>query len=214
MLGQANVLALLADRLNRTELADQWRAFIAGRLGRSAGGRYDGMVVAAISNRLALDARRAGDLARARQLHREALAWHDEVGTTPGASFTESCLGFLATASGDHAAAAAHHARALDAAHELGDLPARALALEGVASTFTDGHAQWAAELLGAAWAVYEASGSTPESHRDDVEAAERRARSELGDDVFDAAVKKGATWTRVEGLTAARHRPDDAASR
>ena len=114
VVAQARSLALLAGRRGESELAAQWRTFVERRTGRSSGGDYDGSVLAAISNQLGLDARRSGDHERARTAHLEARAWYSQIGVTSGSAFTESCLGFLAGERGDRAAAADHHANALD----------------------------------------------------------------------------------------------------
>lgn len=204
VIGQAESLAHLADRMGEPELAAQWRTFVQTRSGASAGNTYDGSVLAAMSNQAGLDARRAGDFERAKQAHLEALAWWGEIGVTLGSAFTASCLGFLESERGDPVAAAHHHARALDEAATLGDAAAMALAFEGAASTFADGKAGWAAEVLGAARALH----NTPETHRADVTAIEKRARAELGDDAFDAAVARGAAWNRADAVAAARAGP------
>ena len=58
----------------KPELAAQWRTFVEQRTGRSGGGNYDGSVLAAVSNQVGLDARRAGELERAQRAHLEARA--------------------------------------------------------------------------------------------------------------------------------------------
>ena len=205
VVGQARALAQLADRGGEVALAAQWRSFADRRSGTSTGGRYDGSILGAISNRIGLDARREGRHERARRAHLDAHSWYREVGVTPGSAFTESCLGFLAAELGDAAAAAGHHAQALDDAEAIGDPDALALALEGAAASFADGEGRWAAGLLAAARALREDAGHEPETHRDDVDAVERRVRAELGDDAFAAATLRGAGLTRVEAIAAAR---------
>ena len=187
------------------QLAQQWRTFVQRRTGRSAGGEYDGTVLAAISNKVGLDARRAGDLQRAKRAHLEAKAWLADIGVSLGSAFTSSCLGFVASDLGDHRGAAMHHGRALDEAEALGDPSALALAFDGAATTFRDGEARWAAEVLGAAGALRELAGRKRDTHVDEVEVVERRARAELGDEAFEKAVGRGAAWRRAEALAAVR---------
>jgi len=205
VVGHARTLVRLADALGEPALAQQWRTFVQRRTGRSAGGEYDGTVLAAISNKGGLDARRAGDLQRAKRAHLEAKAWLADIGVSLGSAFTSSCLGFVASDLGDHRGAVMHHGRALDEAEALGDPWALALAFDGAATTFRDGEARWAAEVLGAAGALRELAGRKRDTHVDEVEVVERRARAELGDEAFEKAVGRGAAWRRAEALAAVR---------
>ncbi len=144
---QAQLLAVLADRCDQPELAEQWRRFADPR--SDGWSHFDGNAFATAHNHAGLHARKAGDLDRAEASHVTALTWHRAAGLTVSAAFAASCLGFLASERGDVLTARRHHATALALAEERRDGMAMALALEGAASVI-DGHED-AARLLGAA---------------------------------------------------------------
>ena len=151
---------------------------------------------------------RSGDHERARTAHLEARAWYSQIGVTPGSAFTESCLGFLAGERGDRAAAAAHHANALDDAEALGDSAALALAFEGAVASFADGDALWAAEVLGAAGALREARVSTPRAIGTMSMPSSAGPASSSAMRAFGAATRRGAGWRRARGARRRASRP------
>ena len=126
---QARLLVQLAERCGEDRLAAQWRSFVEGR---GAGWtHYDASVMASAHNQDGLRARAEGDLDRAVTAHRAALEWYLTANIAAGIVFSESSLGFMATARGDEASAVCHHAAALVAAAASEDPNALALALEG-----------------------------------------------------------------------------------
>ena len=144
---QARMLEPLAEQLGERDLAAQWRSFIAGRGGSWT--YFDGTVAAAAHNRDGLAASAAGDLPRAAAAHRRALQWYQDADLPAGVALSESCLGFLAEAVGDRAAASVHHRAAWNAAVTRGEPATLALSLEGIAGVVPDPES--AAVLLGAA---------------------------------------------------------------
>jgi predicted ATPase/DNA-binding SARP family transcriptional activator len=202
----AALLVSLGDRSGRPEVADHWRAFVAGRRGGSD--RDDITLIAAARNSAASTARAAGQLERARVAHEQALASYRESGVASGIAYTESCLGFLAAEVGDPTAAAAHHAAAFDAATTAAEPAALALALEGLASAVDEPDAEWAATMLGAATSLWRHSPArVAPTHRDDVAAVDARLRDRLGDDRFAAAVDRGSALELIDAIAAARAR-------
>ena len=187
---QARLLAVLADRGDRPELAEQWRRFADAR--SDTWSHFDGSAFATAHNHAGLRARGAGDLDRAAVSHATALAWHRDAGLTVSAAFAASCLGFLASERGDLIAARRHHAAALDLAAERNDGAAVALALEGAAASVNNRHED-AARLLGAA-ARRRASGSAvgEPTHREDVSAVGAALREILGDEGFEREHEEG----------------------
>jgi hypothetical protein len=201
---QAALLVALAERQGEQELASQWRAFVAGRSGGLA--RHDVLLVASSRNREGLAAREAGELARARTAHLQALTGYEQAGITRAVAFTLSCLGFLSTEMGEEARAAGYHAAAFEAATAAGEAGAIALALEGAAAAYGDGRSDWAATMLGAASRLRgESADHHEESHRRDVAAVADRARHELGASAFEASYRRGGMLGRDEALDAAR---------
>jgi hypothetical protein len=101
----AALLIALAERLGHHQLAAQWRTFVAGRGGGLA--RHDILLIASARNVMGEQARAAGDLERARTLHREALALYEEAGVGDAITFTRSRLGSLVAQMGSRAATSA-----------------------------------------------------------------------------------------------------------
>jgi predicted ATPase/DNA-binding SARP family transcriptional activator len=204
---QAGLLVALSERSGQEKLAAQWRTFVAGRTGGLT--RHDVLLMASARNSEGLHARRAGELDRALGAHLAALASYTEAGAGRAIAFTESCLGFLAAEVGDPKGARAHHGAALAAASTVGEPACLALALEGTASTFRDGQAEWAVVLLGAAsrlWAESVDPGGA--THREDVAAVADRARAVLGNAAFGQARERGALLGQFEALALARSSP------
>jgi hypothetical protein len=197
---QARLLGPLAERCDQPDLAAQWRAFVAQR--GDGWTHYDGSVVASARNREGIAALAAGDIGRAARAHHAALEWFSAAGVHAGVAFTESCLGFLATAADDAPGAARHHAAALAAALEAGDPAPIALALEGCAGA--PGDPVVTATLLGAADRLWCAA-AIERTHRAQVDAIAARARVELGDDRYAAALAAGAALERGRTLELAR---------
>jgi predicted ATPase/DNA-binding SARP family transcriptional activator len=188
---QAGLLTKLAERRGESDLASQWRTFVAGRAGGVA--RHDVLLRASASNGEGTAARAVGDLQQALAAHRAALASYVEAGVLGGVAFTESCLGFLAAEMGEAHAAATHHTNALRAANRAGDGAGIALALEGVASGSTDGQPERAAMLLGAASRLW-SDVAVERSHRADVETVADHVRRTIGDARFAASYERGTT--------------------
>ncbi|TWD80684.1 putative ATPase [Kribbella amoyensis] len=82
---------------------------------------------------LGLAARRQGRLDEAEERLGKWLTWLTQVGGIAGVAFVTAQLGFIAEQRGDHERAAELHERGHQAARELGDERAIALALEGLA---------------------------------------------------------------------------------
>ena len=197
---QARLLGPLAERCDQPDLAAQWRAFVAHR--GDGWTHYDGTVVASARNREGIAALAAGDIGRAARAHHAALEWFSAAGVHAGVAFTESCLGFLATAADDAPGAARHHAAALAAALEAATRrrspsPWRAAPERPRDPVVT-------ATLLGAADRLWCAT-AIERTHRAEVDAIAARARAELGDDRYAAAVAAGAALERGRTLELAR---------
>jgi predicted ATPase len=153
---------------------------------------------------LASIARRRGEYETARR-HLDA-AW--ALPRTRSVPFTRSLIqvarGYLADQQGDRTAAIESQTDGLTTALELRTPRGIAYSLEGVAGALglSDDRAQLelGAELLGAADALRRASGGAmPAPERYDVDRAERRLRSALGD-AFDASFAAGA-HAEIDGL-------------
>jgi predicted ATPase len=141
-------------------------------------------------------ARREGRPDLAEALLGEVLQWHRQLGhaadTTQVMIKTE--LGFAAEQRGDHAAALGFHQDCLAVAEELGDRRAIATALEGLAGArAAGGQYHHAARLLGAAAATRAAAEvPLPPAERGDVARSTAAARAALGDEAFDAQLRRG----------------------
>ena len=103
--------------------------------------------------------------------------------------------GYSADLAGDADLAVASQDEGLAVALPLGSVRAIANAAEGLAGALAiTGEAESAARLLGAADALRRrAGGPMPAAERFDVDRAERRARTALGDNQFEAAFAAGA---------------------
>jgi tetratricopeptide (TPR) repeat protein len=144
-------------------------------------------------NGMGVAARRRGDLDDARSYHERALALYDRLGARPEVAYSTCCLGFVAQDAGDMGGAGQQHTRALGLARSLADPSATALALEGLAAAIAADDPGRAARLLGAAQARRSgARAAIPPTHREDIERAHTIARTQLGDDRFDAEVAAG----------------------
>jgi tetratricopeptide (TPR) repeat protein len=144
---------------------------------------------------LALSARRQGRLDEAERLLRKWIDWVREVSGAPGAALILAELGFVAEQRGDAAAALAAQLDALEAAREVGDPRAVALALEGLAGARALGGAhEEAGRLLGKAAALRGSAGAPlPPAERGDVDRITAAVRAALGDAALAAALTDGA---------------------
>ena len=201
---QARLLVPLAERCGEARLAAQWRSFVEGR---GAGWtHYDGSVMASAHNQDGLRARAEGDLDRAVAAHRAALEWYLTANIAAGIAFSQSSLGFLATARGDEASAVCHHAAALVAAAASEDPNALALALEGAAALASNaGDCARAAQLLGAARVRWASEAFAVPTHRSDVDEVVKRARSALGEVRFEQLAAAGARLDRRAAIVLGR---------
>ncbi|MFC8826313.1 BTAD domain-containing putative transcriptional regulator [Streptomyces sp. NPDC057137] len=153
---------------------------------------------------LGLGARQEGDYDRAERHMRGLLAWFREVGYGPGSTLALAELGFVAELRGDAETARTLHLEGFDAAYELGDPRAVALAVEGLAGArAAAGRYGDAARLLGAAAAARDSVGAPlPPAERRDVDRVTAVAREALGSAGvagtagaagFDAEFERGA---------------------
>ncbi|MFG3440260.1 BTAD domain-containing putative transcriptional regulator [Nonomuraea sp. NPDC047897] len=144
---------------------------------------------------LALSARRQGRLDEAERLLRKWIDWVREVSGAPGAALILAELGFVAEQRGDAAAALSAQLDALEAAREVGDPRAVALALEGLAGARALGGAhEEAGRLLGKAAALRGSAGAPlPPAERGDVDRIIAGVRAALGDAALAVALTDGA---------------------
>ncbi|MEV8320674.1 BTAD domain-containing putative transcriptional regulator [Streptomyces sp. NPDC059900] len=143
---------------------------------------------------LAIGARRLGDLDAAEKYLLPWLAWNRRLGVPSGTALILAQLGYVAEQRGDAARAEELHREGLAVARGTGDERAVALALEGLAGarSLAGDHTR-AAELLGTAAALREGTGSPlPPAERHDVDRAEHRSRTALGEDGYAAAYTRG----------------------
>lgn len=155
---------------------------------------------------LALGARQEGDHDLAEHHMRGLLAWFREVGYGPGITLALAELGFVAELRGDADTARALHLEGFDAAYELGDPRAMALAVEGLAGALAAaGRYGDSAKLLGAAAAARDSVGAPlPPAERGDVDrvsAAAREALEAEGAEGVVGAVGFDAEFARGRGL-------------
>jgi tetratricopeptide (TPR) repeat protein len=153
---------------------------------------------------LGLAHRRSDDFEEARRCHQAARAIADRLGRTAtmvgtadeagGLEYSTSQLGFVAEQVGDLAEARRWHGEALVLARRNGNHAGVALAVEGLAAVAAAGNeGELAATLLGAAEHLRATVGSQLHGNqRTDIERAERRARTELGDDGYVQAYEAG----------------------
>ncbi|HET6857862.1 MAG TPA: AfsR/SARP family transcriptional regulator, partial [Streptomyces sp.] len=154
---------------------------------------------------LALGARREGDPVAAEAYLVRIRDWYAEVSSEAGNTLVLAELGFVAEQRGDHRAARALHLEALAVAHEVGDLRALALALEGLAGAEAlAGRPAAAALLLGAATAAREAAGAPlPPAERGDVDRIGSAVRGAVGEAAFTEAFVRGRKLTPDEAAAA-----------
>ncbi|MEU5956947.1 BTAD domain-containing putative transcriptional regulator [Streptomyces sp. NPDC047525] len=143
---------------------------------------------------LAIGARRLGELDAAEKYLQPWLAWNRRLGVHSGTALILAQLGYVAEQRGDAARAEELHREGLTVARGTGDERAVAQALEGLAGARSLAHDHTrAAELLGSAAALREATGSPlPQAERFDVDRAARRSRTALGEDGYAAAYTRG----------------------
>jgi tetratricopeptide (TPR) repeat protein len=113
-------------------------------------------------NARGLTLRYLGRLGEAGQCHRRALALCRERHVPEGLAMAHACLGYLAELRADADAAQRHHRASLQAAWEVADRQAQALALQGLAGASSlRGQARAAGRLLAAASAFREGTVGT-----------------------------------------------------
>jgi len=141
-------------------------------------------------------ARREGKLDIAETHLRKVLEWHHQMGYAPDVAkaMVLAELGFVAEQRGDPIAAQDFHLDGLAIARKLGDPRAVASALEGLAGAQAlAGHHHRAAQLLGTAAATRQsAQAPLPPAERGDVDRICAAARAALGEDTFDAQLRRG----------------------
>jgi tetratricopeptide (TPR) repeat protein len=158
------------------------------------------------------------DLERAARLLDESLAMPSMPGdSTAGAVWTHVAIGQLRSEFGDHPAALAEFAAAIEASRQSGDRFAIPTALQGMARACRQlGRIPEAARLLAAADGLAEQLGSTGgPAALDARRRATARLRELLGDENFDAAWQSGHRLSFDEAIALALEvaaRPDDAA--
>lgn len=145
---------------------------------------------------LANIARRHGDTEEALRLVDEGLALPRSQAIPLMRSSLLVARGYSSDLAGDAEAAMAAQREALSVALQLGAKRVVANAVEGLAGAFAvDGQHAVAARLLGAADAVRRSSGGPmPAAERFDVDRSERRSRTALGDEAFEAELAAGAS--------------------
>ncbi|MEW9556076.1 AfsR/SARP family transcriptional regulator, partial [Nonomuraea sp. NPDC050783] len=144
---------------------------------------------------LALSARRQGRLEEAERRLRHWLGWVTDVSGAPGAALILAELGFAAEQRGNAREALELQLRALEAAREVGDPRAVALALEGLAGARAlAGRPEAAALLLGHATALRASVGAPlPPGERFDVDRVTAAVEAALGGEEAAAAMARGA---------------------
>jgi non-specific serine/threonine protein kinase len=159
---------------------------------------------------LARLAEQQGDLARARQLLDEALAFSEARGDLHGVANTLRALAMITCRQGDVDRATLLLKESQRLFHELADAPCswNGLMLLAYAATLAGCHTH-AARLLGAAEIQQSASGLVPQIivravHEDTVTAA----RSGLGDEAFAAAWAEGQAMTPEQAVAYALESP------
>jgi tetratricopeptide (TPR) repeat protein len=190
----ADALSWLGRGALRSGDLAQARELLERALRLAAGQSYQpGQVFAEIG--LGLTARRQGRLDAAETHLRHALQTSRRISSEPDVARTAclSELGFIAEQRGDHAAAHSLHLESLTAARELGDPRAVARALSGLAGAHAlGGLPHEAAQLLGAADAVWRSAGAEPPDDRADINRITVVTRQALGEAAFTAGFRAG----------------------
>ena len=146
-----------------------------------------------------------GNYARARGVLEEGLALYRDLGLKRGIARVLFSLGRVAFSQGDYAKAQALHQEDLLLFKELDDKWLIALSLEELGAVVAmRGKPRWAARLVGAATSLREAIGSIPlPAERTNYERGIAFARTQLGEEVFAAALAEGRTMTPEQVLAA-----------
>lgn len=146
-----------------------------------------------------------GDYARAEAALVEGLDMYREPGLKRGIAKSLFALGRVAFGQEKYARAQELHTDGLTLFTELDDKWLIALALEELAAAVAmQEQPTWAARLVGAAAAYRESIGSTPlPAERTNYQHALVHARTQLGQERFEAAVEEGREMTPEEALTA-----------
>ncbi len=190
----ADALSWLGRGALRSGDLAQARELLERALRLAAGQSYQpGQVFAEIG--LGLTARRQGRLDAAETHLRHALQTSRRISSEPDVARTAclSELGFIAEQRGDHVAAHSLHLESLTAARELGDPRAVARALSGLAGAHARGGLpHQAAQLLGAADAVWRSAGAGPPDDRADINRITAVTRQALGEAAFTAGFRAG----------------------
>jgi predicted ATPase/DNA-binding SARP family transcriptional activator len=153
----------------------------------------DNWDVAAASVNLGYVALGEADYGRASALARDGLAYFEEVGDSQSTATAVYVLGAAALGEGEREDAQEQLGRALGLFREVGDGEGAAECLLALAATVATGDPERAAELLGAAEAQQEESGSS--LARFQLEWRDRTIgdlRTALGDDGWDTAFERG----------------------
>jgi non-specific serine/threonine protein kinase len=158
-------------------------------------------------NELGELARSQGDYARAERVYRESLTLFRELGNKSGQVPLLNNLGFVAQHRGDYPLAASRSAEALSLAREIGLKRSIAESLAALAGVNGGGDANplaavWAARLLGASEALFEAIGARPApADRPVYDRAVAAARSQLDEAAFATAWAEGRAITPEEAI-------------
>ena len=155
-----------------------------------------GMVTGSVDLAAGFVAMRSGRLDEAAQLYEGVLAWLGDAPLPSMRAYALAKLGTIAELTGEIDRAVGLHCDSYDQAARAGDPRGVALALEGLAATYTAaGRSEAAAVLIGAAQARRESVGlPLADVERADVDRAEAAARVALGSHAFEAAVQRGRT--------------------
>lgn len=161
-------------------------------------------------------AARCGNAAEGADLCRHALDMSDALGDPAGSAQALNYLGSINRDQGQHAAAAARHARALQLAHQAGERWGTCLALDGLAGTaLVDGEWTVAVHLLAYSQKLAQRAGYMPAPHElqaRDADVARARAERSLAE--FQGAWARGADADETEivayALTFARRYVSD----
>ena len=157
-------------------------------------------------NRLGQQARRRGDLALARALHSEALAWYRAMEWPGGTAVARAGLAAVAHAEHDLRQSAFLYGQALDDAFASGDAQALAVVLESLAAAAVASDAPERAGLLVGAANAIRAGGALPRTaaQRREADRVAEAAAAAVGRARFQEDVARGERAYREIVLDAA----------
>jgi predicted ATPase/DNA-binding CsgD family transcriptional regulator len=155
-----------------------------------------------------------GELETARRLYEQSLAISEHEGDQWIRANTLFGLGLVLWLQADNAGASSREKESLRLKHDMDDRAGIALCLEALSWITATGHRpERAATLLGAAQSIWDAlltSAYDPwKSYHD---ACVARARSDLGPDAFDTAVRRGKAMSISQAVPYAREEPQGTA--